>query len=95
MTLYTVVWDLELEATYLETWLASNSEKRAVLSECANWLDRELEQNAELKGQLVSEGPERVIDVVLTSTTEMVRAVFEVQVEDRMVRVLRLAFRRT
>jgi hypothetical protein len=94
MASFTVVWDAELESSYIEAWLFSDSASRATLSEVANWLDRELGLDADLKGQPVRELPHRTIDVILTSTTAHVSAVYEVLAEDRLVRVQRLVFRR-
>jgi hypothetical protein len=94
MASFTVVWDAELESSYIEAWLFSNSASRAILSEAANWLDRELRLDADLKGHPALEPLHRTIDVVLTSTRAHVSAVYAVLAEDRLVRVQRLVFRR-
>jgi hypothetical protein len=78
----------------LLAWLFCDSDGRAILSEIANWLDRELGLDPHLKGRPALELPLRTIDVVLKSTTAQVSAVYEVRAEDRLVRVQRLRFRR-
>jgi hypothetical protein len=74
--------------------MAGDSVTRAIFTEIANWLDNELSQDAEQKGQLADDVPCRVIEVVLSTTTARVTATFEVRPDDRIVRVQRLAFRR-
>lgn len=94
MPSFTVVWDAELESSYIEAWLFCDSDGRAILSEIANWLDRELGFDPHLKGRPALKLPLRTIDVVLKSTAAQVSAVYEVRGDDRLVRVQRLVFRR-
>ena len=51
MTRFTVVWNADLEAEFANTWLASDSQTRAVLTETANWIDKYLAEDADIKGQ--------------------------------------------
>jgi hypothetical protein len=93
MTRYTVAWSPDLEATYLEAWLASDTETRAILTDIANCLDQELADDPDLKGQKLPDLDGRLIDVVLPSTSAKITAVYKVLPNDRMVRVLRFIFR--
>lgn len=93
MTRYTVVWSPELEATYLEAWLASDKETRAILTDIANCLDQELADDPDLKGQKLSDVDGRMIQVVLPSTSAKISVVYEVVPKDRLARVLRFTFR--
>ena len=51
MTRYTVVWDPELDHSFNNAWIASDSRMRRTLTAIANWLDAELAENPEKKGQ--------------------------------------------
>jgi hypothetical protein len=39
VTQYTVLWDEDLEAIFIDTWIASDSLTRAILTDVANWVD--------------------------------------------------------
>jgi hypothetical protein len=47
MIRYTVVWDADVEAPFIDAWLASDSLTRAMLTEIANWVDQNLAVNAD------------------------------------------------
>jgi hypothetical protein len=93
MTHYTVAWDKEVENTYLRAWLASRSQTRRVLTQVADWIDRELAQDPELKGQLLPDLSGRLIDVPLSKVDARMQATYVVSSADRIVRVIRLTFR--
>jgi hypothetical protein len=95
MTRYTVVWDPELQDRLTEAWLASDSEVRKVLTEAANWIDKNLAQDAETQDRLLGEHSIRVVAVPTSSTLAVISATFQVNEDDRQVRVVRLTFRST
>jgi hypothetical protein len=94
MTRFTVVWNADLEAEFANSWLASDSQTRAVLTETANWIDRYLAEDADTKGQWRPELSARSIVVPLLASPAHVSVTFLVQPDDRQVRVLSLVFRR-
>ena len=49
MTRFTVVWNADLEAEFANTWLASDSHTCAVLTETANWIDKYLAEDADIR----------------------------------------------
>jgi hypothetical protein len=51
MTRFTVVWNADFEADFTNTWLTSDSQIRAVLTDTANWIDKHLAEDADIKGQ--------------------------------------------
>jgi hypothetical protein len=94
MIRYTVVWDLELQERLAEAWLAADSEVRKILTETANWIDKNLAHDAETQGQLHGDFSVRVVAVPISSTLAVISATFQVNADDRQVRVVRLTFRR-
>jgi hypothetical protein len=87
VTQYTVLWDEELEAT----WIASDSLTRAILTDVANWVDSTLSVDPDLKGQ-EQEAPVRILAVPISAAR--VSVTYQVLPEDRQVRVIRLVFRK-
>jgi hypothetical protein len=55
MTRYTVIWDEDVEGPFIEAWLAGDSRIRAILTEAANWVDANLGEDPDRKGQPVSD----------------------------------------
>ncbi len=51
MTQFTILWDADLERHFIDAWVDSNSETRAMLTEIANWVDAYLEFDPHMKGQ--------------------------------------------
>jgi hypothetical protein len=90
MTKYTVVWDSQVEAHFITAWVHSDPRTRAILTDVANWIDANLAVDADLKGQ--EEESVRILSVPIT--TVQISVAYEVFPEDRLVRVLRLTFRR-
>jgi hypothetical protein len=50
MTHFTVVWDPDVELAFVEAWIDGDSQLRALLSEIANWADRNLKDDPEHLG---------------------------------------------
>ena len=50
MTRFTVVWDADVQTSFINAWLASDSHTRAILTEIANWIDAYLAEDADVKG---------------------------------------------
>ncbi|MDX1948582.1 MAG: hypothetical protein SFU86_24560 [Pirellulaceae bacterium] len=93
MIRFTVVWDAVVEAHFLQAWLESDAATRAILSEVATTIDRTLAVDAHTKGELQANPQVRgeVIQVAKAS----ISVFYEVETEERIVRVVRLVFRRT
>ena len=81
MIRYTVVWLQDAISELGEIWLASN-EKNAVTASSAE-IDRELAEDAQEKGQPLSEG-------LTTYDAPPLRGVFSVNESDRKVEVVRI-----
>jgi hypothetical protein len=94
MTRYTVIWDEEVESAFINYWSASDSITRMMLTEAANWIDSNLAENPEAKGQARPDLPARIIAVPLSMFTTRVAATYEVWPNDRLVRVLLLTVRK-
>jgi len=93
MTRYTVVWDKDVETALANAWLLGDSQIRSTLTSIADWLDAQLAEDAEIKGQTFSEPSVRTIDVPLSIATARVEATYQVFADDRVVRLTRLVFR--
>jgi hypothetical protein len=93
MTRYTVVWDPEVEAQFINAWIAGDSTIRAILTEIANWLDSQLAKDPESQGQLRSDLQARIIIVPLANSSGRVSATYQVLPDDRQVRIVRLVFK--
>jgi hypothetical protein len=93
MSRYTVVWDVDVESHFLEAWVAGDSHARSILTEVANWIDRELATEPEQKGRPAPESGVRVLAVPVSVSSARVSATFVVSPEDRQVRVVRIVFR--
>ena len=55
MTRYTVVWDNDVEGPFIDAWIASDSQIRAILTEAANWVDVNLAEDPDRKRQPLSD----------------------------------------
>lgn len=89
MDRFTVVWSRDVQDDFIDLWLNSDSGQRHRLRDIANTVDRELAVSPEAKGgPLPSEPGLRVWE--LSGFSPRAWAVFEVQSDDRMVRVLRI-----
>jgi hypothetical protein len=95
MTRYTVVWDMEVEASLTKAWIAGNSAMRSALTAIADWIDSFLSDDPDLKGQYLPELSARTIAVPLSISPARVEVTFQVFPDDRLVRVTRLVFRST
>ena len=93
MVRYTVVWDLSVEAPFIEFWVAGDSQTRLQLTEIANWVDANLSEDPDKKGRLRLDLGARIIAVPLSKSSARVSATYEVWPEDRLVRVVRLTLR--
>jgi hypothetical protein len=93
MTRYTVVWDADVESRFIAAWTAGDSRMRANLTDIANWVDTNLAEDAERKGQALAELDARVIVVPVSGTAARVSVTYQVLPNDRQVRIVRLVFR--
>ena len=94
MTRYTVVWDVDVEAPFMNFWIASDSHMRAILTEIANWIDKNLSEDADLKGRPHADSTDRTAVVPLAGRRANVVVTYRVIPDDRLVRVTRRTFRR-
>lgn len=85
-----VVWDQEVEARFILLWTDSTSDVRTVLTRVANRVDSMLGTDADLKGQLQADTTRAL---GLNEDQFQVTVFYEVRVDDRLVRVLRLTFK--
>ena len=79
MTRYTVVWVQSVEDELVEIWLAS--EDRNEITAATNSIDHELRNDADLKGDEVSEG-------LRALNAPPIRVVFTVRADDRVVEIV-------
>ena len=93
MTRYTVVWASDVEAPFIQYWVDGNSQTRTALTEIANWVDKNLSEDPGNKGRLRSDLGARVIAVELSSSSAHVSVTYEVDLDDRLVRVILLTIR--
>jgi hypothetical protein len=93
MTRYTVVWDDEVYVPFLNAWLAGDTQTRRILTDVANWVDTHLAEDPNLKGEPRHEHSTRILAVPLSKTSAHVVVTYQVLMDDRLVRVLRLRFR--
>jgi hypothetical protein len=93
MMRYTVVWDKEVEDPFMNAWLAADRQRRAVLTGIANWIDRQLAVDAEIKGQALSDPLHRVIEATVPNSTTRVSVTYRVFRDDRQVRVTLVVIR--
>ena len=93
MIRYTVVWDPELDDSFNNAWIDSDSQMRSALTAISNWLDAELAENPDKKGQPRSTDAARVIELPLSVSSVRVEAIYHVFPDDRLVRLNQLVFR--
>ena len=93
MTRYTVLWDEDVQSQYIQAWVAGDSDTREVLTEIANWVDKNLAEDSDCKGFTRPAISARIAVVPLASSAARVSVTFQVLPEDRQVRVVRLVFR--
>lgn len=93
MTRYTVVWDAQVESHFIDAWIACDSQSRAVLTEIANWVDGNLADDPDQKGQSRDDLSVRILAVPVSNSTARVSVTYQVLPEDRQVRVVRLVIR--
>jgi hypothetical protein len=82
-----------VEGPFIDAWVAGDSEKRAMLTEVASWVDANLAENPDNKGQARPDLAARIVAVPIVSSSARVSVTFRVLADDRQVRVIRLVFR--
>lgn len=92
MTRYTVLWDPEVEAVFVDAWTRSGSGVREILTGAANWIDAQLAVDPEVKGRRSTDLDVHLLAVPLSTTAAQIAVAYQVQPEDRVVRVVRLTF---
>jgi hypothetical protein len=92
MSRYTVVWDPDLESRLIIEWTDADSQMRALLTHAANWIDATLVEFPERAGQELENTPYHFA-VVPDTGSYLVRVVYKVFADDRLVRVLNIRIR--
>lgn len=92
MKRYTVVWDSEGESPFIDAWIDADSQMREMLTEIANWVDANLAERPEDKGQADLDGA-RVLAVPLSRWATRASVAYHVFPNDRLVRIIRLTLR--
>lgn len=95
MTRYTVVWDPGVELPFISYWTAGDSRMRASLTEIANWVDANLAEDPDTKGQPDPEPSIRVIAVPVLSSEARVSVAYQIFKDDLQVRIICLIIRST
>ena len=93
MTRYTVEWDPDVQADFIDRWVEADSPTRSIFTAAANWVDRELVVDPETKGKYRPDVDARIVDVPVEGNV-LVAVTFHVHPEDRLVRVVRFLFLR-
>ena len=93
MTRYTVIWDEDVEGPFIDAWVAGDSRVRAILTEAANWIDTNLAEDPERKGQPVTDQAARVVAVPVSEASARVSATYQYFPDERQVRVICLILR--
>ena len=93
MTRFTVVWDDSVERPFINAWVEGDSNKREILTEVANWVDANLAEEPNTKGQALPDQSARVVAVPVSSSTVRVSATFQIFPDDRRVRIVCLILR--
>jgi hypothetical protein len=93
MKRFTVVWDEDVEAGFINRWIAGDERMRAILSEIANWVDKNLAEDPECKGQVRNDLNARILAVPLVDSPLRASVSYEVWPDDLRVHVIRLTLR--
>jgi hypothetical protein len=93
MIRYTVVWDSKLESQFTDLWVASDSATRTFLTEIANWVDSNLSEDPDLKGEYRADLAVRILAIPVSVPTVRVFLTYKESVPDRLVRVVRITIR--
>ncbi len=88
---FTVTWTPKADADLAERWLTLESEEQRHLSLCVDHIDASLRQNAHQKGAVLrGHEPLRFYAAPSFFGRPPVGVVYEVSLDDRLVRVLEL-----
>lgn len=68
MIRYTVLWDADVEAQFTDAWVRGDGAIRTTLTEIANWIDQNLSEDPDQKGQLREDLGVRVVALPLSSS---------------------------
>jgi hypothetical protein len=93
MTRYTVVWDKDVEVSFIDAWVAGGTRVRAVLTEAANWVDTNLAEDPDRKGQPIFDQAARVVAVPVSDASARVSVTYHFFPAERQVRVVNLIVR--
>jgi hypothetical protein len=92
MTRYTVAWAADVEGPFIDAWIAGDSPTRKKLTSIADWIDTNLSDFPDLKGEPIPDREARIVEVPVHDSTARVSAVYQVLPNDRLVRVIQIVF---
>lgn len=92
MSRFTVNWDEQIQADYVDTWVKADSATRIVLTDLANVIDAALRDSPETSGKPAPE--EGVLMATFVVGLAAATVFCRVHAEDRIVRVIRMVIRR-
>lgn len=88
---FTVTWENEANADLADRWLSLTPHAREHLRQCSDHIDAALRVNAHQKGSLLKgKEPLRFYSAPLVQGLPPIGVVYQVHVDDRLVRVLEL-----
>jgi hypothetical protein len=90
MIRYTVVWALDVQNDFIQSWLAGDSDRRRQLTTIADLLDKSLVIAPETRGVAVPSEPSLRI-WSMEAADASIAVTFEVFPQDRLVRILRIS----
>jgi len=93
MTRYTVLWDSAVENQFIDAWCQGDRQVRAILTEAANWVDENLAESPNQKGQVRDDLSARVLAIPVSNSLARVSVTYQILEEDRQVRIIRFVFK--
>jgi len=93
MTRYTILWDDDVEGPFIDAWIAGDSQIRAILTEAANWVDVNLAEDPDRKGQPLSGESARVVAVPISESPARVSVTYQIFPDERRVRIICMILR--
>lgn len=93
MSRYTVVWDIEVEAGFVDAWIAGDTKTRALLTAIAQQVDANLREDPDQKGVAWVDQDVRIWAVPVSGSSARVSGTYRITPADRQVRVARLMIR--
>lgn len=81
-----------VESQYINAWDSADSRTRTTLTQVANWVDANLAEDPDQKGQQRADLAARILAISVANSSARASVTFQVLPADRQVRVVRLHF---